>query len=100
MFGATESLVFPSKVQATFQVLGNAITVPHSVLALSIAFLSITGEAIDPLQLVRQVWASRLTAYNTVVFEQGDFVHFVPRGLHALVDFRQSCCSVPNRTSH
>ena len=79
MFGATESLVFPSKVQATFQVLGNAITVPHSVLALSIAFLSITGEAIDPLQLVRQVWASRLTAYNTVVFEQGDFVHFVPR---------------------
>ena len=79
LFGATESLVFPSKVQATFQVLGNAITVPHSVLTLAIALLSLTGDAIDPLQLVRQAWASRLTSYNTVVFEQGDFVHFVPR---------------------
>ena len=64
-------------VHETFHVLRNAITVPHSVLTIAVAFLSITGERIDPLQLVRQAWAAPLTALNTVVFHQGDFVHFV-----------------------
>ena len=79
MFGAVEPLVFPTKIQATFQVLGNAITVPQCVLALAIGFLSITGEPIDPLKVLRQAWADRITAWNATVFHQGDFVHIVPR---------------------
>ena len=79
MFGAVESLVFPSKIHATFQVLGNAISVPQSILALAVGFLSITGEPIDPLKILRQAWADRLTAWNSVAFHHGDFVHIIPR---------------------
>ena len=79
MFGAVEYLVFPSKISATFQVLGNAITVPQSVLALAIGFLAITGDAIDPIKVLRQAWADRLTSRNCVIFHLDDFVHIVPR---------------------
>lgn len=92
MFGAIDDQALPSKIHEAFHILGNAITVPHSILTIAVAFLSITGERIDPLQLVRQAWAARLTAHNTVVFHQGDFVHFV-RNTHIHQWMQASNCS-------
>ena len=92
MFGAVEHQVLPTKLQATFQVVGNAITVPQSVLALTIGFLSLTGDPIDPLKLLRQAWADRITAWNSVTFQQGDYVHIVPKD-----SLRPWLCPVPEQ---
>ena len=67
----------PTKVQTAFRGIGNAISVPHGLWALSISMRAIGQTCIDPLKLVRDAWQSRLCARNAILFEREAFVHLV-----------------------
>ena len=75
--GATEDRAFPTKVQSAFRGVGNAISVPHGLLAISISMHTVGHSGIDPLKAVRQAWHARLCARNAVLFQQEAFVHMV-----------------------
>ena len=79
LFGATEHVVLSEKACDSFRFIGNAITVPHSVLTLCIAIHAISESKIDPIGLVRQAWSDRLTAYNSILFAHEGFVHLIPK---------------------
>ena len=78
LFGTTKELLLPSKLSLAFKVVGNAITVPRSVLCLSVGLYAILPEVIDPVSVMRDAWEHRLTARSALLFEQGPFVHLVP----------------------
>ena len=78
LFGTTEHVVLSEKIEESFHFVGNAITVPHGVLALSIVLHATSSCAVDPIGLVREVWAQRLTAYNAILFAQDGLVHLIP----------------------
>ena len=78
LFGATESISLSEKIGESFLFVGNAITVPHGVLALSIVLHATSACNVDPIGLVRQAWSDRLTAHNAVVFPDRGFVHIIP----------------------
>ena len=79
LFGACEHVVLSEKIGESFHVVGNAISVPHSLLALSIALHCTCSGKIDPVGIVRKAWSERLTAYNAFVFHHEGFVHLVPK---------------------
>ena len=79
LFGATEHVVMSTKVAESFRVVGNAITVPHSVLALAIVLHTTDASRVDPVGLVRQVWTDRMTTHNAILFEDQQFVHLIPK---------------------
>ena len=78
LFGATSELLLPSKLSLAFKGVGNAITVPHSVLCLSVGLYAVLPEHIDPVSIMRDAWEHRMTAHTAVLFEQGPFVRFMP----------------------
>ena len=78
LFGATESVILSEKIGESFLFVGNAITVPHSILALSIVLHATSACQVDPIGLVRKAWSDRLTARNAVLFAHDGFVHMVP----------------------
>ena len=67
LLGAVESVVVPTKVECAFFVLGNAVSVPHAVLTLLVAFSSMARLDVNIHDLVRQCWDSRLTTANSFV---------------------------------
>ena len=77
LLGVTEDRTFPTKVQSAFRGIGNAISVPHGLLALSIAMHTVGQTSVDPLKAVRQAWHARLCARNAVLFHHDAFVHLV-----------------------
>lgn len=77
LFGATEHVVLSEKVSESFHFIGNAITVPHSLLALGIVFRATSECKIDPIGMVRQAWADRLSAYNAILFDLDGLVHLI-----------------------
>lgn len=79
LFGATEHVTLSTKIADSFHFVGNAITIPHSVLALAIVLHTTDASKVDPIGLVRKVWSQRLTAYNAFLFAEKDFVHLIPR---------------------
>ena len=79
LFGAIEHVVLSEKVGESFRIVGNAISIPHSLLALSITFHCTSTCKADPIGLVRQAWKARLTAYNAVVFHHEGFIHLIPK---------------------
>ena len=81
LFGATRDLILPSKVSLAFKVVGNAITVPHSILCIAVGLYAILPEAINPISIMRDAWDHRLTAKNAVLIEQGSFVRLMPVSL-------------------
>ena len=90
LFGTVEHLVLPTKIPESFHFLGNAISVPQSLLALSVGLASLLQCPIDPLKLVRQAWSQRLTAHNSVAFAQEDFVHFTHNtALHEWIQVKE-----------
>ena len=78
LFGAIEETIMPIKIGESFHGIGNAVSIPHSLLTLCIGFQALTEEAIDPIQLVKRAWKDKLTVSNAILFEQGDFVHLQP----------------------
>ena len=80
LFGATEHVVLSEKVSESFHFIGNAITVPHSVLTLCIALHAVSECRIDPIGLVRNAWFSRLTTHNSILFAHEGLVHLIPTG--------------------
>ena len=79
LFGSTEHVVLSEKIEESFHFVGNAITVPHSVLALSIVLHATSTCSIDPIGLVRKAWSDRLSAYNAILFAHEGFVHLIPK---------------------
>lgn len=79
LFGATEHVVLSAKIGESFHFIGNAITVPHSVLSLCIVMHSVCESKIDPVGLVRQAWRARLSAYNSILFAHQGLVHTISR---------------------
>lgn len=79
LFGTTEHIVLSEKIEESFHFVGTAITVPHSILALSIVLHATSSCAIDPIGLVRKVWSQRLTAYNAILFAHEGLVHLIPK---------------------
>lgn len=78
LFGATESVVLSEKIGESFLFVGHAITVPHSILALSIVLHATSACKVDPVGLVRQAWSDRLTAYKAILFADQGLVHLIP----------------------
>ena len=52
LFGATSSIVMPSKLSLAFRVIGNAITVPQSIICLCVGLHAVLPEAIDPIAIM------------------------------------------------
>ena len=78
LFGTIRELLLPRKLSLAFKVVGNAITVPHSVLRLSVGLYATLPEVIDPVSVMRDAWEHRLTAKTALLFEQGPFVRLAP----------------------
>lgn len=78
LFGVLEETVMPVKIGESFHGIGNAVSIPHSLLTLCVGFQALTAEAIDPIQIVKKAWKDKLTSSNAILFEQGEFVHLQP----------------------
>ena len=78
LFGTLAELVLPSKLSLAFKVVGNAITIPHSVMCICVGLYAVLPESIDPVSIMRDAWEHRLTAQSAVLFEQGPFVRLMP----------------------
>ena len=78
LFGLTAELLLPSKLSLAFKVVGNAITIPHSVMCICVGLYAALPESIDPVSVMREAWEHRLTAKTAVLFEQGPFVRLMP----------------------
>ena len=78
LFGALEHIVLSEKL-GSFLVVGNAISVPHALLALSIVFHCTSSCKSDPIGLVRKAWTERLTAFNAFVLHHEGFIHVIPK---------------------
>lgn len=81
----TEPVFIPTKLAIAFLHIGNAISVHHAVLALSIALVGINFKDFQVSKNVADVWKDRLTVSNTVIFRSKDFVIMCP--LRCIRDF-------------
>ena len=57
-----------------YHVLGNAIAVPQAALAILVGLQAIHVETIPILQIVHDIWSSRLTSHNALVQIEGIFL--------------------------
>ena len=73
LLGATEKIVLPSKVPVAFRIVGNAIAVPHALLALLFAFQSIHNMPLAITDTIRQCWKNRLVQPTSVILAGTDF---------------------------
>ena len=87
LLGACEDIFMPDKIPLAFRAIGNAIAVPHAVLALVIGFQSITKVHGSILKIVQQCWNDRLTTRNAIVLERKNHV--------VLASIKSIACSIP-----
>ena len=90
LFGTVGKITLPCNIRQAFHMLGNAIAVPHALLAASVAFSAIEEFEWFPSTLVAECWQDRLQFASSVVRVVGDY--FVVR---PLFDF---CLSPPIRS--
>ena len=67
LLGAVETVVFPVKLQLAFRQLGNAISIPQAVLALSIGLTAVGEIDVNLLHFVKKAWEDRLLPTTTIV---------------------------------
>ena len=77
MLGALDDVTLPEKIGAAFVFIGNAIAVPHAILALLVSLQAITTQRIDILQHIRHCWLQKHTAHNTVILHVGEWIHII-----------------------
>ena len=78
MFGATSKCLIPCEVADAFLFLGNAITVPHALLALCVGLGSILQCEINHVAEVATCWRARLHSGQSVVQFIDDYVEVWP----------------------
>lgn len=80
LLGATiaEPVFLPVKLALAFRHIGNAIAVPHAVLTLAVALVSIKAIQLTISQTVLKAWQDRMMTSNTIVFRCNDFVIMCP----------------------
>ena len=91
LFGTVGKVTLPCNVGSAFHILGNAIAVPHALLACAVAFSAIRDFDWTPPKLVTECWFDRLQFANSVVRVTGDFLVVQP-----LLDF---CLAPPIQLS-
>lgn len=74
MLGAVHQVAIPTKLDLAFAILGNAVSVPQSLLALLIGFAVVTDEQIPLLPTVRRIWDDVPTAWNLCAIVEGNFI--------------------------
>ena len=74
LFGAYDTIALPTKIQAAFKCVGNAITVQHAILPLLIGLQAALKQPIDIHKLLAASWKDRIMDHNAVIFQRGDFV--------------------------
>ena len=100
LLGSIDVMCFPSKIGIAFKMIGNAIAVPHALLALLIAFQSAHKRPIPINQTILECWNARLLASNAVLLAGSDFWTIVRmqdyiNSIHALVpDFHPECTTI------
>ena len=77
LLGAVDAVRLPLKLSEAFRIVGNAIAIPHGLLALLIAFQAVLPTRIDFQQAIRQCWDSRLTADNAMIVTQRDWAYII-----------------------
>ena len=90
LFGTVGKITLPCNISQAFHMLGNAIAVPHALLAASVAFSAIEEFEWFPSTLVAECWHDRLQFASSVVRVVGDYL-----AIHPLLDF---CLSPPIRS--
>ena len=101
MLGATivEPVFIPVKLSIAFLQIGNAISVPHAVLTLAVAFVATKIASITISQTVMKAWGDRMTTANTIVFRCKDFCVMCPlQLLPSVLPFHNMCMIVSNPT--
>eukprot|EP00434_Breviolum_minutum_P002928 symbB.v1.2.002574.t1/scaffold137.1/size303853/5 len=101
MLGATivEPVFIPVKLSVAFLQIGNAISVPHAVLTLAVAFVATKIASITISQTVMKAWGDRMTTANTIVFRCKDFCVMCPlQLLSSVLPFHNMCMIVSNPT--
>ena len=80
LLGATiaEPVFIPTKLAVAFLHAGNAISVPHAILTLSVAFVALKFANITITQTVLKAWHDRMTVANTIIFRCKDFCIMCP----------------------
>ena len=73
LLGSCEKLVLPSKLSSTFKLVGNAVAVPHALLALLIAFQATHKQPIAISAELQACWNDRLTAPTALILAGADF---------------------------
>ena len=78
LLGAIEKIVLPVKMSLTFKLVGNAIAVPHALLALLIAFQSVHQKPLALSEILQKCWHSRLTQPSAILLAGLDFWTLMP----------------------
>ena len=74
----SEPTFVPVKIAPAFLHIGNAISVPHAVLTLSVGLLATKFIEISVSQVVLKAWEDRLTTSNTIILKCRDFIVMCP----------------------
>ena len=89
LFGSVGKVTIPCEINLAFHILGNAIIVPHALLACSVAFSAIGDFRWTPTGLVAECWQDRLQFASSIVRVVDEFLV-----VHPLLDF---CLDPPIR---
>ena len=73
LLGATKQVTLPIDLQQAFLQIGNAIAVPHAIVAIAVALTSSTAIDLSPPKLAQQAWQARMHAEAAVVVVDGDY---------------------------
>ena len=76
LLGLLETSVFSSKLDVLYRQIGNAIATPHALFVLLQGFKYLFQWPTDVVQIVNEVWTTRLTGPRTVIIEEGNFYIF------------------------
>ena len=91
LLGPTSTVSMPLNVRDAFHHLGNAIAVPHALLAVGIGLTAVACFEANILQYVKQCWDDRLTSTNAILICGEDFWTLMP--------CREACQLVPTNLS-
>lgn len=74
----SQTAILPIKIDMCFHHLGNAITVPHALLAFLVGFNAIGITSLPMIQTVLQCWNERAFSHRMIIARSGDFVLILP----------------------
>ena len=73
MFGALEPVVISAKLALAFKQIGNAIAVPHAMIALFSGLALVSGNTVDLQKVVQAEWCRRITSYTGFIVSDERF---------------------------